>query len=499
MKRTIFLIGAAAVAISAVPAQALQQPAEQSDKETPPAAPKKGAAAPDGTAEIVVTAERRAESVQSLPVAISAYSADTLKDRGVVNLNSLSQLSPSVRVPGSANGGLAVNVALRGIGSFGGFEPAVAMVQDGVSYATRRIGTLDFFDVERVEVLRGPQGTLGGRNATAGGVYIISAKPSATTGGYINATLGNYDRIALEGAITGPIAGDKLLGRLAVQVDHADGWFVNERTHQGYGGIDKRQARLTLLAKPSDTLEATLILQGRIDEALPALVSFGRSRPDQPSFAEANGAREFDLKTKSFVSDQTDIRKDKFFQGTLRVAWDISDTTTLTSTTGYVKSHVLFNWDQDSTEVFNVAWPKARKMPVWQASQELTLSGKLTDRLDYIVGGLFLKYDYELHGNVVFAGFGFPPEGLPFRDQQKLSSWSGFAQLRYDVTDKVRLTAGARYTHDKKSDRASLGGANSAGQNSWSALDTARVDRLEAERRVDALRNGVERIQVRRI
>jgi iron complex outermembrane receptor protein len=162
-----------------------------------------GGAAPDASAsnvlsgDIVVTAERREERLNSLPIAISAYSAETLKDRGAADLNALSLLSPSVRVPENANGGLGVNIVVRGIGSFGGFEPAVAMVQDGISYASRRIGSFDFFDVERVEVLRGPQGTLGGRNATAGGVYVISAKPSSTPGGYVEATLGNYDRVAL--------------------------------------------------------------------------------------------------------------------------------------------------------------------------------------------------------------------------------------------------------------------------------------------------------------
>lgn len=407
--------------------------------------------------DIVVTAERRAERVNSLPIAISAYSTDTLKDRGVTDLNSLSLLSPSIRVPENANGGLGVNVVIRGVGSFGGFEPAVAMVQDGVSYASRRIGTFDFFDVERVEVLRGPQGTLGGRNATAGGVYVISAKPSSEPGGYVEATLGNYDRIAVEGAVTGPIAGDKLLARLAVQVDKADGWITETQTRNSYGGIDKRQARLSLLARPSDSLEMSLILQGRVDEALPATVTFGRSRPDAPSLAEANGVPDFDPDTRTMTQDRTDIRKDRFFQGTFRLAWDLSDDLQLVTTTGYVKSKLLYNEDQDHTTVAAVLWgPRPRKQPFKQLSQEVTLSGTISDRLDFIVGGLYLDYDYKLRGDVGFPFLGIPAGALAFLDNQKLTSWSGFGQVRFDVTDTVRLTAGARYTHDKKSSRSAF-------------------------------------------
>ena len=418
---------------------------------TPPDAP----ASATLVSDIVVTAERRAERLNSLPIAISAYSTDTLKDRGVADLNALSLLSPSIRVPENANGGLGVNIVIRGVGSFGGFEPAVAMVQDGISYASRRIGTFDFFDVERVEVLRGPQGTLGGRNATAGGVYVISAKPASEPSGYVEATLGNYDRIAVEGAITGPIAGDKLLARLAVQVDKADGWITETQSGNTYGGIDKRQARLSLLARPSESLEMSLILQSRVDEALPATVSFGRSRPDMPSLAEANGVPDFDPNTWTMTQDRTDVRKDKFFQGTFRLAWDLGDNLQLVTTTGYVKSKLLYNEDQDHTTVGTVIWgPRPRQQPFRQTSQEVTLSGGISDRLDFIVGGLYLNYDYKLHGEVGFPFLGIPAGALDFLDNQKLTSWSGFGQVRFDVTDTIRLTAGARYTHDKKSSRS---------------------------------------------
>ncbi|MDP3748630.1 MAG: TonB-dependent receptor [Phenylobacterium sp.] len=433
------------------------------------------ASEPSYVNEIVVTAERRAERLSSLPLAISAYSTETLKDRGVADLNSLSLLSPSIRVPENANGGLGVNVVIRGVGSFGGFEPAVAMVQDGVSYASRRIGTFDFFDVERVEVLRGPQGTLGGRNATAGGVYVISAKPSSEPGGYLEATVGNYDRIAVEGAVTGPIAGDKLLFRLAAQVDKADGWITETQTGNTYGGIDKRQARLYLLGRPSDSLEMSLILQARVDEALPATVSFGRSRPDRPSLAEANGALDFNPDTRTMSQDRTDIRKDEFFQGTFRLAWDLSDNLQLVTTSGYVKSKLLYNEDQDHTTVAAVLWgPNPRRQPFEQLSQEVTLSGQISDRLDFIVGGLYLDYDYKLRGDVGFPFFGIPAGGLAFLDNQKLTSRSGYGQVRFDVTDTVRLTAGARYTHDKKSSRAAFNTLTSSGSLTGSAW-TPRV------------------------
>lgn len=440
----VWLAGAAVVAL---PLGAHAQVADQ-----PAAAPTASAAQEAPAEDIVVTAERRAESVQSLPIAISAYDSAQLLDRGVVNLNALSQLSPSVRVPANANGGMGVNIVVRGIGSFGGFEPAVAMVQDGVSYSSRSIGSFDFFDVQRVEVLRGPQGTLGGRNATAGGVYIVSAPPTEEVEGYVQATFGNYNRIGVEGAVSGPLAGDKLLARLSFQVDRANGWIDEVNTRTDFGGLDKRQARLYLLARPSDTLKLSLILQGRADRALPATVTFGRARPDRPSLQEVQGVRQFDPRTRTFSQDQTDIRNDRFFQGTFRADWDISDALRFSATTGYVKSNLLYNEDQDHSDAPAVIWkPIPRRQPFWQFSQEATLSGDVGDRFDFIVGGLFMKYHYKLSANLALPLQGLPIGALFSLDEQRLTSWAGFGQLRYGITDALRLTAGARYTHDSKS------------------------------------------------
>ncbi|MBC7491867.1 MAG: TonB-dependent receptor plug domain-containing protein, partial [Novosphingobium sp.] len=189
---------------------ALSTPAVAQDA-APAAAQADAAATTDATqdtgAQIVVTAQGRSQSLASVPVAISAISAETLKNSGAVDIRQLNQLAPSLLVSSTgseANG----SARIRGIGTVGdnpGLESSVPVFIDGVYRSRSGIGLNELGEIERIEVQRGPQGTLGGRNSSAGLISIYSKKPSFTFGGTGEATYGNYNYARVAGSVTGPI------------------------------------------------------------------------------------------------------------------------------------------------------------------------------------------------------------------------------------------------------------------------------------------------------
>lgn len=205
--------------------------------------------ASEGLAEIVVTAQRKSENLQKAAIAIASVGGDTLRSAGVVNPAQLTALVPSLQV--SNGNGAYANFYIRGVGNFTGnalTESAIAFNYDGV-YVARPSSTSGFFyDLERVEVLKGPQGTLYGRNATGGAINVLPRQPQFEWGGHANASYGNYDAVNLEGAINAPLAPD-LAVRLTGIYNRHDGYMKDGTDDQKeYGG------RLQLRYEPTSEL-----------------------------------------------------------------------------------------------------------------------------------------------------------------------------------------------------------------------------------------------------
>ncbi|HET9446825.1 MAG TPA: TonB-dependent receptor [Steroidobacteraceae bacterium] len=397
--------------------------------------------------EIIVTAERRAESLQDIPIAISAFSGEDIEQSGVEGIESLKQLSPSLQF---GKGPIDNFVSIRGIGAElinVSAEAGVSIAQDGVPFASQTMFDADFLDVERVEVLRGPQGTIAGRNATGGTVNIYSRRPTAEFAGQVRAEIGNYDRRQLEGILSGPIGG-AVLGRLAVRGERADGWLKNEFTGQDFNDADDFKVRASLLAGLTDNLEAHLIFEHSVDKSSPMLVALGRARPDRPSYPEVVGAAEYDEDERVFSANYPSNRRVETDKGTLRLAWDLGPQSNFTAITGYVantNSGQFGGSTIDPLVVFDYL-----ETDVWQLSQELTFTTDLTDNQDLIVGGLYLKSNAHEP-----LSFGLPPAGVPvdafdFTADQELESYAIYSQWRYRLTDNWRMSLGARYTRDKK-------------------------------------------------
>ena len=212
----------------------------------------------------------------------------------MTGIESLKQLSPSLQF---GKGPIDNFVSIRGIGAElinVSAEAGISIAQDGVPFASATMFDADFLDVERVEVLRGPQGTIAGRNATGGTINIHSKRPTEEFAGQIRAAIGNYSRRELEGFVSGPIADSAVLGRLAVRAERADGWLTNEFTGEDFNDAEDIKVRASLLAGLTEGLEAHLILEHSVDKSSPMLLALGRARPDRPSYPEVVGVPEYD-------------------------------------------------------------------------------------------------------------------------------------------------------------------------------------------------------------
>ena len=398
--------------------------------------------------EIIVTAEKRAESLQKVPLAISAFTGEDLTEAGVTGIESLKQVSPNLQF---GKGPIDNFASIRGVGAElinVSAEAGVSIAQDGVPFSSQTMFDAAFLDVARVEVLRGPQGTIAGRNATGGTINFYSALPTRDLEGRVKGSLGRFDSREFEAILSGPLVGDVLLGRVAIRRERADGWATNTLTGERFNDADNFKARAALLANLTDTLTASLIVERFVDRSSPMIFSLGRGRPDQPSYAEALGVPEYDPDDREFQANYPSNRRVVGNKGILRVSWDVSPTTNLTAITGYITSKNSGQFGGsliDTLAVFDYL-----ATDVKQFSQELTLTADLTDRLDVIVGGLYLNSD--AHEPLLFGlpSLGLPVDTFDFTADQELNSYAVYTQWRYRLTDSLRLTLGGRYTKDNK-------------------------------------------------
>ena len=213
--------------------------------------------------EIIVTAQKREQSLQDVSIAISAFDSAQLTELGLTSVEQLATIIPNVELSDARGAGLPTWV-IRGAGleDFNANNtPVSAIFYDEVYMTSNALGGIGLFDVDRVEVLKGPQGGLYGRNATGGAIRILSTKPDLNeTSGFVRGTYGQWDRWSLEGAIGGPIIENKLAYRLAVNTDQGGGWQDSLTTPEDdeHGDRDFQAVRAQLLFTPSDELEVLL-------------------------------------------------------------------------------------------------------------------------------------------------------------------------------------------------------------------------------------------------
>ena len=415
--------------------------------------------------EIIVTAQKREQSLSKVSLSVAAVSGDKLANTQTNNIEQLQKLVPSVSFGNDFN---FAKLFIRGIGlssSLPGVDPSVALHVDGavVSLAQAQLGSL--FDLERVEVLRGPQGTLYGRNATGGAVNLITAKPTVHFDGYARLTVGNYENVIAEAAVGGPLA-KGVRARVAVQRVKRAGYGKNEFTGHDIDDADQWSARAHLELLPTDKLDVLLTGEIHTEDDRSLAIKF-RERsfpgflPPNPlsSVGDRDGAS-FAKKVRNLNTnfDPINDRKQWALTGTGR--YDLTDQFNIKSITSYRKFRAYFfhDFDMSSYRGYPIAQTTAFRtsanhwQPVWQNqfSEELQFNFD-TEKLHGIVGAFYLKEHIRVENHI---GYDVLTNTDPFRVQfdgkLDVQTWAGFANATYDLSDQFSLKAGARYSWEKR-------------------------------------------------
>jgi iron complex outermembrane receptor protein len=450
------------------------------------AAQETASSAPRTVDEIVITAQKRTQSLQDVPIVVTAVNAQQLQDAGVKDIKDLTVVTPGLTVT-TTGSNTSTTARIRGIGTVGdnvGLESSVGIVIDGVYRPRNGVAFSDLGDLERIEVLKGPQGTLFGKNTSAGVINILTKRPEFSFSGNGELSFSNYNGVGAAVSVTGPLMGDKVAGRL----------FIADRKRDGFynviGGSDTNDqnfytARGQLLITPNDDLDINLVADytNKHEACCGAVQILNAAGPTAVLNSIVPGATKNPPNPESFDAYGTrDDRKRVIDQGvSATVDWKtpwLGDAK-LTSVTA------LRNWksqgggDTDGTLVDILYGPaengaNAGFVEFKQLSQEFRLAGD-TDKLNWLVGAFFTnekltqhtrlvygtqfeQYANGLLGGTVSSVFTGRPLGTTFvagagqndTYTQKENGAAIFTNNNYKVTEKLTLTVGARYTWEKK-------------------------------------------------
>lgn len=390
--------------------------------------------------EVVVTARKRgAEDVQDVPLAVSAFGADQLEAKFVTSIEDLSFSVPNASMDQVGTTPGVANFSVRGLGinnSVPGIDPTVGVFVDGLYLGMTYGVVLDTFDLEGVEVLRGPQGLLFGRNVTGGAVVMRTARPTGEFGGKVRARVTGGSDGGLEKNIAASLEGglsDTLAVKMSAYWKDDDGWFENKFDGSNMGALETKILRPSLAWHPSDEFDLTVLLEHGETEGDGGVYQ-NRSdilRPD------ALKGHEISLNNKGY----TDL---EWNQAIVEANWQLGNGT-LTNIMGWREVDHEGNTDIDGTEAVIFDGTLAPEQD--QFSNELRYAGTIGDAWDITAGVYYFTQDIEYHegrfilGGAVTAGLGAV---------QAHDTWGVFVNNDFSVTDAITLTAGVRYTKEKK-------------------------------------------------
>ena len=413
--------------------------------------------------EVVVTAQKREQSMQDVGISVTAFTGNQIRELGFTKSTDIVTMTPGLNYTTPQAEGSQINFFLRGVG-LNDFtdsnENPVAVYVDDVYRGAMGGLSFQLFDIDRVEVLRGPQGTLYGRNTTGGLVSFVSVRPSEELDGYAQVTGGENSQFGFEGAVGGPIT-DSLLGRLSVSTDQYDP-YVNNRIGQDYNELDSQAARGQLKWLLSDRIDVLLSgnyskneanvgawqhqstkfgADGVTPTALPRDEDFWGTCPgcDVFGYADTDGdpwAGDYDRSGEVYVKSDG---------GAATVNWQLSDDMAFTSITAYQEVERNQEEDTDAGPV-----PLAPSFPATteQFTQEFRLNGSQGDRAHWTAG--FYYYDNDVQATYTLDALGLDYVFLDTDMKQTTESWAVFGQYEYEFNAQWGLIAGLRYTTEEK-------------------------------------------------
>ncbi len=421
--------------------------------------------------DIVVTAQRREQKLQDVGIAITALSSQTLKQLNINDATDLTRAVPTLKMNAYSSAQVVFNIRGVSQNDYGDQqEPPVAVYQDDSYSSSINTASFPTFDLARVEVLRGPQGTLFGRNATGGAVQFISNQPTRDFGGYATVTTGSYGELLTEGAVSGPIA-DTLQFRLAGIRDRDKGYIKNINPGMPARGANNHWALRGILAwQPSSAIDTKLTVRylRAPKERQAGLYSLVASCPNAQFQGEVLGANDSCAywgsgpgetgagyrndsinptrggdPYKTAATDPSYVDR-KVFGATFRADIKLGDRLSLTSITDYQHGKKFYTEDGDSSPAAGVYFYQGSKLD--QASEEVRLQGDFgANHLTIGAYGMLINGHYT--GKYADLFYGYDPT-VAF--SQRTRSFAFFAQDEWALSDKIKLIGGLRYWHDKK-------------------------------------------------
>lgn len=437
--------------------------------------------------EVVVTSRRREETAQEIPIAVSVLSGNIVDQTGAFNVNRVKELIPSVQLYSSNPRNTGINI--RGIGSpFGltndGLDPGVGFYVDGVYYARPAAATLDFIDIQQIEVLRGPQGTLFGKNTVAGAFNITTRKPSFKPGADFELSYGNYGYIQAKASVTGPLS-KTLAARVSFSGTQRDGTIENVKTGQWVNDVNNIGVRGQLLYKPSSSLSITFagdaskqqpngyaqVVAGVVETKRAPYRQFNAIIKDLNYTLPSDNA--FDRK----IDHDTPWRSGNELGGaSINLDYKLGPGT-LTSTSAWRYWKWRPSNDRDFTGLQALA-KSQNPAEHEQWSEEIRYSGTFSQKLSGVIGAFYMQQEVKIHGTEesgtaqwrfsqsstsnlwktpgLFEGYGIATEA-----SIKSTSAAVFANIDWEIIEGLHFQPGVRYNYDKKDavyDRVAYGG-----------------------------------------
>jgi iron complex outermembrane receptor protein len=436
-----------------VPGAAAAVPGEDAEKTPAPGTSDKA------LSDVVVTAQKREERAQDVPTPITVASGKRLLDENISSSNDIERISPNLSGQASGSRNSRPRWFLRGIGTNDpslNLESPIGIYQDEVFIAYVPLQSFPLFDLERVEVLKGPQGTLWGKNTTGGALHFVSRKPTFDPSGYARGTVGTYGLKGAEAAYGGPVVGDWLAARAAFSYEEQEGWAKNIRDGSKDPKYSDFASRLQLLANLGDDVDVLLagrfrVLTGGAGPSYPVGVGPGGSiqqYPTAPTTYTPSYGTNPAIKDDQFRGPAANQLQSHGATGT--VNWHIGDYT-VTSISAIDRatndSSGFSYWPDinfDQTGSYSAVESR-------QITQELRLTSPQEDRLSWIAG--FHYFNWNLFSNSASAIFGPFAQRKNYNDNRFLQnniSYAGFASAKFKFTEAAAVTVGARYTYDKK-------------------------------------------------
>ena len=427
---------------------------------------------------IVVTARRRVEKVQEVPIAVTVVSGDSLANAGNFNVNRLQQTQPTLQFYSSNPRNSAINI--RGLGApFGltndGIEQGVGFYVDGVYIGRVGASTFDFVDVGQVEVLRGPQGTLYGKNTTAGAINITTRAPSFSFEGRGEATYGNYDFVQLKGSVSGPLIADKLAVRLSTSFTRRDGTVFNVTSGEYLHRQQNFGVRGQVLLQATPSLAITLAGDFNVQNPLCCTQFYARvgatQRPLNRQYAALAAAFNYTPPSTDPFDRVTDLdaeinSRQEIGGASLVVNWDLGPAT-ITS----VSAWRYWDWQpQNDRDFIGLPITTVSQNPSQQkqVSQEIRIASNGNDRFQYTAGAFYFHQTIDTQGSQVqgpaASRWLLNPSSANANNPAVLNgltstntisfdntSFAVFGKLNWEVLDGLHIQPGLRLNYDEKS------------------------------------------------